>query len=153
MDFLEYTNGRNSSCTGSRADRNGIRTCNRNYSQDRPQKDRSISGAQPERSTGRSDSVVLPGLRQELHHLGSRDTRDLPGKAPDQITPPDNHLVISKRALLYEGLFRFSPPKTTIGDLTTRGGQWWSKVVLRQYILTSKGGRRWCNSTSRGGKK
>ena len=136
LGLLAYGNGRNHchpECRESRScpcrrDRTERGTCGRTYSecyQDRPKENRSISSPQSEGSTGRSDSLVLPGLRQELYHLGSRDTRDLSDKAPDQITPPDNHLIISKRALFHEGLFRFSPPKTTIGALTSRGGQRW----------------------------
>ena len=54
-------------------------------SQDRPQENRGVSGAQSERGAGGSNPVVLPGLRQELHCLGSRSTGGLPQPASSQL--------------------------------------------------------------------
>jgi hypothetical protein len=61
---------------------------------------------------------------QKLHCISSRSPGDL-SQSSDQLIPPFNHFIVGKQALIYEGLFCVLPPKTTIANLTTRGGQRW----------------------------
>ena len=89
VGLLAYGNGRNHchpECRESRScscgrDRTERGTCGRTCAdcrQDRPEEIRRISGAESERCAGRSNPLVLPGLWQELHCLGSRSPGDLP---------------------------------------------------------------------------
>ena len=59
----------------------------------RPQENGRISRTQPERSTGRPNPVVLPGLRQELHRLGSRSPRGLSQPASGQLKLPEKRIT------------------------------------------------------------
>ena len=125
MDVLEYANRGQCSSTRSRKNRNGNGTHNRNCPECRQelQENRCISSPQPEGCTGRSDSLVLPGLRQELYHFRSRNTGALPGKASGQITYPEKRIALSERAPFQGSSFRYMPTRATKG-LTSRGGKW-----------------------------
>ena len=111
MGILERGNGRECNCTECRESRSY--SCGRNQSdcgagcracavacQDRPQENRRISGAESEGRAGRSDPLVLPGLRQELHRIGSRDTRDLSGKASGQLTLPEKRITCEQAPII-----------------------------------------------------
>ena len=90
------------------ASRTNAGTCSECY-QGRPQEDRGLSGPQSEGCAGRPDSLVLPGLRQEFHYLGSRDTGDLSGEASGQIILPEKRIETSRPGSLDRELASFHP--------------------------------------------
>ena len=115
-------NSGNGKCCGTQSNcRAGGRT-NSDCRQERPQENRSISGAQSEGCAGRSDSLVLPGLRQELHRIGSRDTRGLSGKASAQIKQPEKRIMSNKQAPFIGSLPCFAEVTTLL--FVSRGDQW-----------------------------
>ena len=100
-------------CRGNQSNSRADYSCTHCH-KDRPQENRGLSGTQSEGCAGRSDSVVLPGLRQELHCIGSRNTGDLPGKASGEITLPDKRITICEQAPNDGGLFCVVVKKTSI---------------------------------------
>ena len=150
------SNHRNFTCNKNRTAQDHTGTCNPDYSECRQefQENWSISGPQPKRCTGRSDSLVLPRMWQELHSIGSRNTRNLSGKASGQLKLPEKRIDINKQALIDEGLFCLVLAKTTIpprpakvvfGGLPKRGSVLIGSLIGSHlnYLTTSNGGDTW----------
>ena len=127
------SNHRNFTCNKNRTAQDHTGTCNPDYSECRQefQENRGISGPQSERCTGRSNSMVLPGLRQELHRISSRSTRGLP-QPSGQLNLPEKGITSRKQAPFIGSLpclviIPPSPlPKVMISNRSECGGgnQW-----------------------------
>ncbi len=77
---------------------------------------------QPEGRTGRSGSLVLPRLWQELLGCHRPDAQGLPGRASGQLDQPDNRREISRQAS-FNGSLPCSRALETTRASTSRGGK------------------------------
>ena len=127
LEILECGNGGECGCTGC-----GERPCSvdgthskcragcrarNDCRQDRHQENRGLSGAESEGCAGRTDSLVLPGLRQELYGLGSRSTGRL-SQPPSQLKLREMGISNSSQAPLIGSLPCFALLKVTMPPLS-----------------------------------
>ena len=122
----------------------------RDVTENRPEENRGISGAQSEGSAGRSNPLVLSGLRQEFHRFSSRSPRGLSGKASGQLRPPEKRITICEQAPDDGGLFCLviipSPlAKVMDGNEVECGIRWFGNAIANaeNYKTITNGGAMW----------
>ena len=119
LEILESADRTNCSCRnrGQRtASRTNVGTCSQ-CCQERSQENRRISGTESEGCAGRPDSLVLPGLRQELHCLGRRSAGDMP-QPPSQLKRLEKGISINWQAPFIGSLPCFVLQMVTIPPLS-----------------------------------